>query len=38
MKSMKVSRPYEGRLVPLEFDRANYEILSLVLLGGEITW
>ena len=39
VKSMKVARPYEGKLVPLEFDRANYDILSLVLLGGEeITW
>lgn len=39
VKSMKVSRPYEGRLVSLEFDRTSNDILSLVLLGGEeITW
>lgn len=38
-KSMKVLRPYEGQLLPLEFDRTDDNILSLVLMGGEeITW
>jgi hypothetical protein len=39
VKTMRVSRPYEGKLVPVEFDRANNDVLSLVLMGGEeITW
>jgi hypothetical protein len=39
MKSVRVLRPYEGRLVPVEFDPADRGILSLVLIGGEqITW
>ena len=38
-RNLSVSRPYRGRLAPVEFDRNSPDILSLVLLGGEvITW
>ncbi len=34
-----VRKSYDGRLVPVEFDRGDAAILSLVLLGGEeISW
>jgi hypothetical protein len=32
---LTVRRPYDGKLVPVEFDRANREILSMILFGGE---
>jgi hypothetical protein len=36
---LQVLRPYEGALVPVEFDRARPDILSLTLIGGEeIRW
>jgi hypothetical protein len=38
-KTLKVSRPFRGRLVPIKFDRKSGDILKLVLLpGDEITW
>jgi hypothetical protein len=38
-KSLKVRRPYRGRLVPIKFDPNSRDILKLVLLpGDEITW
>jgi hypothetical protein len=34
-----VLRPYEGALVPVEFDRTRPDILALTLMGGEeIRW
>ena len=37
--TLHVRRPYEGKLVPVDFDRTRKEILGLVLIGGEqITW
>ncbi len=37
--TLQVRRPYEGKLVPVAFDRTRTEILGLVLIGGEqITW
>ena len=37
--TLQVRRPYEGKLVPIKFDRTRTEILGLVLIGGEqITW
>ena len=37
--TLQVRRPYEGKLVPIQFDRTRPEILGLVLIGGEqITW
>ena len=36
---LKVYKPYAGKPVPVEFDRASPEILGLVLSGGErISW
>jgi hypothetical protein len=36
---LTVRRPWEGRLLPVEFDRSRADILSLVLIGGEdIRW
>lgn len=38
-KSLKVRRPFHGRLVPIKFDPKSRDILKLVLLpGDEITW
>ena len=38
-KSLKVRRPFRGRLVPIKFDPNSPDILKLVLLpGDEITW
>jgi hypothetical protein len=38
-KTLRVRRPYRGRLVPIEFDPKSPDILHLVLLpGDEITW
>jgi hypothetical protein len=38
-KSLKVRRPFRGRLVPIKFDPNSRDILHLVLLpGDEITW
>jgi hypothetical protein len=38
-KSLKVRRPFRGRLVPIKFDPNSRDILKLVLLpGDEITW
>ena len=38
-KTLKVRRPFRGRLVPLKFDSNSDDILKLVLLpGDEITW
>jgi len=37
--TLKVMRPYEGKLTPVEFDRTKAGILGLVLIGGEeLTW
>ncbi|GEM_PF-4358944 len=37
--TLKVTRPYEGKLAPVEFDHSKSSILSLVLIGGEeLTW
>lgn len=37
--TLQVWRPYEGKLVRIEFNRLSTEILGLVLIGGErITW
>jgi hypothetical protein len=33
--SLVVRRPYGGQMLPVEFDRARGDILSLVLIGGE---
>ncbi|MBL0156252.1 MAG: hypothetical protein IPP47_03995 [Bryobacterales bacterium] len=39
LATLQVLRPYEGKLVPINFDRTKTEILGLVLIGGEqITW
>ena len=36
---LKVLKPYAGKPVPVEFDRASPEILGLVLsLGEKISW
>jgi hypothetical protein len=38
-KTLKVLRPFRGRLVPVKFDPKSDDILKLVLLpGDEITW
>jgi hypothetical protein len=38
-KTLKVRRPFRGRLVPVKFDPNSRDILMLVLLpGDEITW
>lgn len=38
-RSLKVRRPFRGRLVPIKFDPKSRDILKLVLLpGDEITW
>jgi hypothetical protein len=38
-KTLKVRRPFRGRLVPVKFDPKSDDILKLVLLpGDEITW
>jgi hypothetical protein len=38
-KTLKVRRPFRGRLVPIKFDPNSRDILKLVLLpGDEITW
>lgn len=38
-KSLRVRRPFRGRLVPVKFDPNSRDILTLVLLpGDEITW
>jgi hypothetical protein len=38
-RSLKVRRPFRGRLVPVKFDPNSRDILKLVLLpGDEITW
>ena len=37
--SLKVKRPYEGTLAPVEFDRSRPDILGLILIGGEeVSW
>jgi len=37
--TLEVRRSYEGRPLPIEFDRTKADILGLVLIGGEqITW
>jgi len=33
--SLRVLRPFEGRLIPIEFDRSSGDILRLVLLPGD---
>jgi len=33
--SLKVLRPFQGRLVPINFDRSSTDILRLVLLPGD---
>jgi hypothetical protein len=33
---LSVLRPYEGALVPVEFDRSRMDILYLTLVGGEV--
>lgn len=39
LATLQVRRPYEGKLLPISFDRTRPEILGLVLIGGEqITW
>ena len=36
---LTVSKPYAGKLVPVEFDRTRNDVFDLVLLGGEsISW
>jgi hypothetical protein len=39
VQGLQVLRPYEGALVPVEFDRTRPDILALTLMGGEeIRW
>ena len=39
LPNLKVSRPYEGMLLPVEFDRKQSSVLRLVLIGGEdVRW
>jgi hypothetical protein len=39
LSTIQVSRPYEGRLLPVEFDRSRSDVLRLVLIGGEeVRW
>jgi len=33
--SLKVLRPFHGRLIPIKFDRSSRDILKLVLLPGD---
>jgi hypothetical protein len=36
---LAVSKPFAGKLTPVEFDRTSQDIFNLVLLGGEsISW
>ncbi len=38
-KSLALWRPYEGRLIPVDFDPKDERILNLFLIGGEkLTW
>lgn len=34
-RSLRVLRPFQGRLIPIEFDRSSGDILRLVLLPGD---
>jgi hypothetical protein len=37
--SLKILRPFHGRLIPIKFDRSSGDILKLVLLpGGQVTF
>lgn len=39
LSTLRIRRPFEGALRPVEFDRTSPSILGLVLIGGEeITW
>jgi hypothetical protein len=39
LPKLTVSKPFNGKLVPIEFDRSDSAILELTLLGGEsIAW
>lgn len=39
LPTLRIHRPFEGALRPVEFDPANPSILGLVLVGGEqLTW
>jgi hypothetical protein len=39
LRSLAVSKPFEGKLRPVEFDRTREDIFNLTLLGGEsISW
>ena len=33
--SLKVLRPFHGRLIPIKFDRSSRDIMKLVLLPGD---
>jgi hypothetical protein len=33
--SLKVLRPFRGRLIPIKFDRSSKDILRLILLPGD---
>ena len=34
--TLSVRKPYEGKLVDVQFDRASSAILDMMLLGGEV--
>jgi len=39
LPQLAVSKPFAGKLAPVEFDRASQDIFNLMLLGGEtISW
>jgi hypothetical protein len=39
LRTLAVSKPFAGKLVPVQFDRTSQDIFNLVLLGGEsISW
>jgi sulfur carrier protein ThiS len=39
LPTLKLTRPYEGKPLAVEFDRARTEVLRVVLLGGEeVSW
>jgi len=39
LPQLEILKPYNGKLVPVEFDRSRQEILDVMLLGGEhVSW
>ncbi len=39
VKTLRVTRPYKGKPIPIQFDASRRDILNLVLIGGEeLSW